>query len=268
MPTRNDKQINIEFVDFEYQGLVSLFDYFSLNKEPTEIECRHKRLVGIREALRKAYTRKSYYMKKGDDNKDKLSGVPLPLMVDEQETILAGIEYARNSYKDLQSELKNVSLTYTIDTSNDQIKKPVPVYCIYGNNDTQQQFLGIGKFSRKKIDTIAYEIVAFRFDKSGGSVRKELSDCLEHFTPAPLVHRLLATCFLEMCFYKDMAILAKILDALYLSDYHRFKLYYIIQWSHRIDKELCLCQWDYEEIDKLCRIVNPNNDSGPFSKLI
>lgn len=81
--------------------------------------------------------------------------------------------------------------------------------------------------------------------------------------------RLLATCYLEMSYYKGKEkLLAEVLDALYLSGYPKFKLYYLIQWSHRIDKELCLREWNKKEIEKLCRIANPDNKTGPFSKLI
>jgi len=189
-------------------------------------------------------------------------------MADEHKTIIDGIEYARSNYEKLPQEL-NISLIYKTE-SGVEIKKPIPVIPSDDRQDYEKRFLGIKPFSRIHSKTVADDIVGYRFGDRA-SVRKILTaDFIKtiRVKHPPLSQRLLATCFLEMCFYKDMKILAEILDALYNSDYHKFKLYYLIQWSHRIENELCLNKWDDKEVKKLCQIVNPNETTGPFSKLI
>lgn len=83
-----------------------------------------------------------------------------------------------------------------------------------------------------------------------------------------LTWRLLAALFLELNFYKDNANQAKVLDTLIASGYSPLKLYYLVQISHSIDWQMSLDRWKQDQIDKLCNMVCPDYQEGPFTKLI
>lgn len=261
MGKKDAYKIKDEFLDFEYKSIVFLFDYLAAKDEGNELDHRRQRLRNSRNAIRIAFRKNTSIFKP--------HGVPPQLLADEQKTIYEAVKYARKYYPSSGQKLKDFDIVYRIGKTT-EIRKPVPLPVSKACSDIDEKsFLGIeGELT--ELEEVTNQLTAERFYRRGETVRKNVDDykkALSNFKATPLIQRLLATCFLEMSSYKDKdkKILAKILDALYSSGYHKFKLYHLIQWAQQNEEALCLRKWEYSEIDKLCGI---SKKSKPFSKLV
>lgn len=154
------------------------------------------------------------------------------------------------------------------------IRVPIPV--------PKEQVARVVQSMREKPElpaVVLHEVVGPRFGISHETVKGRLRKLKQkrdegksRASPATLGQSLLVCAFTDTCRGRtaDPRRQARVLDALWHSGLDPFIIYYLVQVSHNLPRDLDLAPWSPEMLRRLCCAVHPESGKtpGPFTELL